>query len=160
MDLRWISGGFAKREMAETSRIHRISDESPKKRASAWIFPESRGHTHTPAAIWASILSRRYGHIGELNLRFKVRAGRRTFFGALLDELALNGELEDAVLQFLRGHPTISIRTFFPLLVHMLKEQVILAYPSSLISFSLPTSPAPQVPSRRSSYGQTSEGPR
>ena len=37
--------------------------------------------------------------------------------GALLDELALNGELEDAVLQFLRGHLTTSCRSFFPFAV-------------------------------------------
>ena len=42
---------------------------------------------------------------------------RRAFFCSLLDELALNGELQDAVLQFLRSHLTTSCRSFFPFAV-------------------------------------------
>ena len=51
MDLRWISGGFAKREKAETSKIHQISNKSPKKDACTGIFPQRRGHTRTSAAF-------------------------------------------------------------------------------------------------------------
>ena len=43
---------------------------------------------------------------------------RRAFFCSLLDELALNGGMEDAVHQFLWCHLPTSIRTFLPLSVN------------------------------------------
>ena len=53
VDLRWICGGFAKREKAETDKIFQIRDGGSKKGTSAWIFPKRRGHTQTSAALLA-----------------------------------------------------------------------------------------------------------